>query len=69
LTPLGPILVVLEVFYSITDPPILFVLRIVPPLRLGSIALDTSFLIVLGSGSWSGSSSSAEPHTPGCVSV
>jgi YggT family protein len=46
-TPRGPILVVLEVVYSITDPPILFVRRVVPPLRLGSVALDTSFLIVL----------------------
>ena len=46
-TPRGPILVVLEAVYSITDPPILFVRRFVPPLRLGSIALDTSFLIVL----------------------
>ncbi len=46
-SPKGPVLVVLEVVYSITDPPILFVRRFVPPLRLGSIALDTSFLIVL----------------------
>jgi YggT family protein len=46
-TPRGPILVVLEIVYSITDPPIMFVRRFVPPLRLGSIALDTSFLIVL----------------------
>jgi YggT family protein len=46
-TPRGPFLVVLEVVYSITDPPILFVRRFVPPLRLGSVALDTSFLIVL----------------------
>jgi YggT family protein len=41
------VLVLLEVVYSITDPPILFVRRFVPPLRLGSVALDTSFLIVL----------------------
>lgn len=46
-SPSGPILVVLEVVYSVTDPPIMFVRRFVPPLRLGSIALDTSFLIVL----------------------
>ena len=46
-TPKGPILVVLEIVYSITDPPILFVRRFVPPLRIGSVALDTSFLIVL----------------------
>ena len=46
-TPKGPVLVVLEVVYSITDPPIMFVRRFVPPLRIGSVALDTSFLIVL----------------------
>jgi YggT family protein len=45
-TPRGPILVLLEVVYSITDPPIMFVRRFVPPLRIGSIAIDTSFLIV-----------------------
>jgi YggT family protein len=46
-SPKGPVLVVLEVVYSVTDPPILFVRRFVPPLRIGSVALDTSFLIVL----------------------
>jgi YggT family protein len=46
-TPKGPILFVLEIVYSITDPPILFVRRFIPPLRIGSVALDTSFLIVL----------------------
>ena len=46
-TPHGPVLVVLEVVYTITDPPILFVRRFIPPLRLGSVALDTSFLIVM----------------------
>ena len=46
-TPTGPVLFVLEIVYSITDPPILFFRRFVPPLRIGSVALDTSFLIVL----------------------
>ena len=46
-TPKGIVLVVLEVVYTITDPPILFIRRFVPPLRLGAIALDTSFIIVL----------------------
>jgi YggT family protein len=46
-TPRGIVLVLLEVVYSITDPPIMFVRRFVPPLRLGSVALDVSFLIVL----------------------
>ena len=46
-SPKGPVLVVLEVVYSATDPPIKFVRRFVPPLKIGSVALDTSFLIVL----------------------
>ncbi len=45
--PRGAVLVALEVIYSITDPPILFIRRFVPPLRLGAIMLDTSFIIVL----------------------
>ena len=45
--PRGAVLVVLEIIYSITDPPIKFIRRFVPPLRLGSIMLDTSFIIVL----------------------
>ncbi len=45
--PRGPVLVVLEIVYTITDPPIMLVRRFVPPLRLGSVMLDTSFLIVL----------------------
>jgi len=39
--------VLLEVVYSITDPPIMFFRRFIPPLRLGSVALDLSFMIVI----------------------
>ena len=46
-SPSGPLLVVLEVVYSITDPPIKALRRVIPPLRLGSVALDLSFLIVI----------------------
>lgn len=46
-TPRGPLLVFLEVVYSITDPPIKALRKVIPPLRLGSVALDLSFLIVL----------------------
>ena len=42
-----PLLVILEVVYSVTDPPIKALRRVIPPLRIGSIALDLSFLIVL----------------------
>ena len=46
-SPTGVVLVVLEIVYSITDPPIMFFRRFIPPLRLGSVALDLSFMIVL----------------------
>nr|WP_281364688.1 YggT family protein [Nocardioides marinus] len=45
--PTGPLLVVLEVVYSITDPPIKALRKVIPPLRLGNFALDLSFLLVL----------------------
>jgi len=46
-TPRGPILFLLEIVYSATDPPIKLVRRVIPPLRLGTVMLDTSFLVVL----------------------
>ncbi|MDN4163175.1 YggT family protein [Nocardioides abyssi] len=46
-SPSGPLLVLLEVVYSITDPPIKALRRVVPPLRLGSVALDLSFILVM----------------------
>lgn len=46
-SPRGPLLVVLEAVYSTTDPPIKALRRVIPPLRLGSVALDVSFLIVM----------------------
>lgn len=45
-TPTGPVLVVLEAVYTITDPPINAVRRVLPPLRLGGVALDLSLLVV-----------------------
>ena len=44
--PRGVLLVLLEVVYSITDPPIKFVRRWVPPLRIGQVGIDLSFMIV-----------------------
>jgi YggT family protein len=46
-SPRGPMLFVLEIVFTATDPPIRFIRRFVPPLRLGAVSLDTSFLIVL----------------------
>ena len=45
--PSGPLLVLLEVVYSVTDPPIKALRRVIPPLRLGSVAIDVSFILVL----------------------
>lgn len=45
-TPRGPILVLLEVVYSITDPPIKALRRVLPPLRLGGAMIDLSFIAV-----------------------
>ena len=45
--PRGPLLVALEGVYSATDPPIVALRRVVPPLRIGSVALDLSFLLVM----------------------
>jgi YggT family protein len=46
-TPRGPLLLVLETVYTITDPPINALRRVIPPLRIGTVALDLSFLIVM----------------------
>ena len=36
-----------EMIYSITDPPMKFVGRFIPPLRLGGVSLDLSFIVLL----------------------
>ena len=46
-SPSGVLLVVLEAVYTITDPPIKALRKVIPPLRLGSIMLDLSFLLVM----------------------
>ena len=46
-SPRGVLLVILEGVYSVTDPPIKALRRVIPPLRIGNFALDLSFLIVL----------------------
>lgn len=45
--PAGAALVVAELAYAITDPPVKLVRRIVPPLRFGDIGLDLSWTIVM----------------------
>ncbi len=45
-SPRGPLLVVAEAVYSATDPPLKFLSRFIPVLRLGSVALDLSFMVL-----------------------
>jgi YggT family protein len=45
--PHGPVLVVLEGVYTSTDPPVKALRKVLPPLRLGGVAIDLSFLAVL----------------------
>jgi YggT family protein len=45
--PRGLLLVLLEGVYSATDPPINALRKVIPPLRLGTVALDLSFLLVM----------------------
>jgi len=45
--PRGFLLVVAEIVYTITDPPVRFFRRVLPPLRMGPVALDLSVSIVM----------------------
>ena len=44
--PKGALLVLCEIIYSITDPPLRAIRRVLPPLRLGMVALDLSPLVL-----------------------
>ena len=45
--PKGLVLVVLEAIYTVTDPPLRAIRRVLPPLRIGSIALDLAFIVLI----------------------
>ena len=45
--PSGLVLVICEFVYTITDPPLRALRRVIPPLRLGSVALDLSPMVLL----------------------
>ncbi|GAA1238941.1 YggT family protein [Janibacter melonis] len=45
--PRGIVLVVAEVVYSITDPPLKAIRKVIPPLRLGGVQLDLAFLVLI----------------------
>jgi YggT family protein len=45
--PRGLLLVAAEVVYTVTDPPVKAVRRVVPPLRAGGVVIDFSWSIIL----------------------
>jgi YggT family protein len=45
--PSGPVLVLAEAIYTVTDPPLKFLRRLIPPLSLGSVRLDLAFLVLM----------------------
>lgn len=45
--PKGGGLVAAEVIYTVTDPPIRLFRRIIPPLRVGAIAIDFGFALTM----------------------
>ncbi|GMA18958.1 YggT family protein [Arsenicicoccus piscis] len=44
--PRGVLLVLAEGIYTVTDPPLKALRKVIPPIRLGAISLDTSFLVL-----------------------
>jgi YggT family protein len=44
--PTGILLVLAEAIFTATDPPLKFLRRFIPPLRLGMVAMDLSFMVL-----------------------
>ncbi|HWA66373.1 MAG TPA: YggT family protein [Mycobacteriales bacterium] len=44
--PTGAVAAALEVAYSVTDPPLKALRRVIPPLPLGRMSFDLSFLVL-----------------------
>lgn len=45
--PRGLLLVLAEVVYTVTDPPLKALRRVIPPLRVGQLTLDLSFFVLV----------------------
>lgn len=44
--PRGVVLLVAEPVYTLTEPPLRALRRVIPPLRLGAVSLDLSFMVL-----------------------
>ncbi len=45
--PRGIMAVLFEFVFALTDPPLKFLRKFIPPLRLGNISLDLSFIVLI----------------------
>ncbi|OLR94705.1 hypothetical protein BJP25_10425 [Actinokineospora bangkokensis] len=45
--PAGGVAVTLETIYTVTDPPVRLVRRIIPTVRIGGVGLDLSIMVLL----------------------
>lgn len=45
--PTGVLLLLAEAIYTITDPPLRVIRRVIPPVRIGSVQFDLAFLVLL----------------------
>jgi YggT family protein len=45
-TPTGLVAVALELAYSVTDPPLKALRRVLPPLRIGQVSIDLGFIVL-----------------------
>jgi YggT family protein len=45
--PRGLLLIIAEATYTVTDPPLRFLRRYVKPIRIGAVALDLSWTLLL----------------------
>lgn len=45
--PTGGVAVVLETIYTMTDPPVRLLRRIIPVVRIGGVGLDLSIMVLL----------------------
>ncbi|NNG18583.1 YggT family protein [Naumannella sp. ID2617S] len=44
--PRGPLLVVAEAIYTVTDPPLRALRKVIPPVRIGNAMLDLGFMVL-----------------------
>lgn len=45
--PVGPSAVALELIFTITDPPVKLLRRVIPVVRIGGVGLDLSIMVLL----------------------